>query len=118
VLLHLCAHTTTLTLSLLLLLLSNTLTGGVEDYVHRIGRTGRGDATGKAHTFFTRGDGKYAGELIRVLKGANQEVPAELQALGGRGGGSSGRGGGRGGSRFGGSRGGGRGGGGGFRKKW
>jgi len=26
---------------------------GVEDYVHRIGRTGRAGATGEAYTFFT-----------------------------------------------------------------
>ena len=26
---------------------------GVEDYVHRIGRTGRAGATGKSYTFFT-----------------------------------------------------------------
>ncbi|KAG5176431.1 P-loop containing nucleoside triphosphate hydrolase protein [Tribonema minus] len=97
-------------------------TGGVEDYVHRIGRTARGGATGEAHTFFTRGDSKYAKELIRVLQGANQTVPPELEAMGGRGGGGGFGGGGRGGGnrRFGGS-GGGRGrggGGGGFRKKW
>ena len=26
---------------------------GVEDYIHRIGRTGRAGATGEAYTFFT-----------------------------------------------------------------
>ena len=33
---------------------------GVEDCVHRIGRTARGGAKGEAHTFFTRGDSKNA----------------------------------------------------------
>ena len=41
---------------------------GVEDYVHRIGRTGRAGATGDAFTFFTSGDGKYARELIKLLQ--------------------------------------------------
>jgi ATP-dependent RNA helicase DDX5/DBP2 len=99
---------------------------GVEDYVHRIGRTGRGEASGKAYTFFTAGDCKRASQLIGVLKRAEQEVPDELQRFdrggfggggfgGGGFGGGRGRGGfgGRGGSSFGGGRGGyGRGGGG------
>lgn len=42
----------------------------VEDYVHRIGRSGRAGATGNATTFFTRNDAKHAGELIEVLKDA------------------------------------------------
>jgi ATP-dependent RNA helicase DDX5/DBP2 len=95
---------------------------GVEDYVHRIGRTGRANASGKAFTFFTADDCKRATQLIGVLKRANQEVPADLAKFdrGGFGGGG-GRGGGRGrgGSSWGG-RGGGRGGGsfGGGGRKW
>jgi ATP-dependent RNA helicase DDX5/DBP2 len=95
---------------------------GVEDYVHRIGRTGRAGAKGKAVTFFTQGDSKTATKLVQVLNKAEQVIPPELQAMcrgrfggGGRGGGRGyGRGGGRGyggGNRFGGGRGGGRGGG-------
>jgi ATP-dependent RNA helicase DDX5/DBP2 len=99
---------------------------GVEDYVHRIGRTARAGAIGKAYTFFTSGDAKRAGQLIGVLKRANQVVPPELQkfdyrgssgggfgGFGGRGarGGWGGRGGGRGGGDYWGGRGGGRGGG-------
>jgi len=77
---------------------------GVEDYVHRIGRTARGGAEGKAYTFFTRSDEKRASQLIGVLKRAGQEVPDELQRMdrggGDRGGGGSSRGGfGRGGGR-------------------
>lgn len=82
---------------------------GVEDYVHRIGRTARGSNEGKAYTFFTAGDAKRATQLIGVLKRADQEVPEGLKRYdrgGGGGGGFGGRGGGRGG--FGG-RGGGRG---------
>lgn len=59
---------------------------GVEDYVHRIGRTGRAGATGLAYTFFCDQDAKYAADLIKVLEGANQRVPSELRALVSRGG--------------------------------
>ena len=50
----------------------------IEDYIHRIGRTGRGGKTGKALTFFTDEDKAHAGELIRVLKDADQPVPKEM----------------------------------------
>ena len=51
----------------------------VEDYVHRIGRTGRAGEKGHAHTFFfPQRDKQLAPELIRVLEEANQEVPADL----------------------------------------
>ena len=54
-----------------------------EDYVHRIGRTGRGGATGTSHTFFTIRDKPRAGELANVLREAGVEVPAELLKFGG-----------------------------------
>ncbi|KAM1130182.1 hypothetical protein ACFX13_045701 [Malus domestica] len=60
---------------------------GVEDYVHRIGRTGRAGATGLAYTFFGDQDAKYASDLIKVLEGANQRVPPEVRELASRGGG-------------------------------
>ena len=50
----------------------------VEDYVHRIGRTGRGGATGTSHTFFTDFDKGLAGALVAVLQEAKQEVPQEI----------------------------------------
>lgn len=53
----------------------------VEDYVHRIGRTGRAGAKGIAHTFFTQGDRKCATQLVEVLTKADQEIPQELQAM-------------------------------------
>ncbi|MBA0712432.1 hypothetical protein Golax_011536 [Gossypium laxum] len=59
---------------------------GVEDYVHRIGRTGRAGATGLAYTFFADQDLKHASDLIKVLEGANQLVPAELRDMASRGG--------------------------------
>eukprot|EP01018_Ginkgo_biloba_P021526 Gb_35545 [translate_table: standard] len=54
---------------------------GVEDYVHRIGRTGRAGATGLAYTFFSDQDAKYTQELIKVLEGANQRVPPDLRNM-------------------------------------
>jgi superfamily II DNA/RNA helicase len=51
-----------------------------EDYIHRIGRTGRAGATGRAITLATRADGKYVaaiqkliGKTIPVLEGAGAE---------------------------------------------
>ena len=74
---------------------------GVEDYVHRIGRTGRAGAKGLAHTFFTGKDRKCAQGLVEVMTKAEQEIPAELAAMGRPrfGGRFGGRGGGRGGYR-------------------
>ncbi|KAF7306369.1 hypothetical protein MIND_00428100 [Mycena indigotica] len=42
----------------------------IEDYIHRIGRTGRGGKTGKSITFFTgeNHERALAGELARVLR--------------------------------------------------
>lgn len=54
----------------------------VEDYVHRIGRTGRAGQTGTAHTLFTEQEKHLAGALVNVLNGANQPVPEELKKFG------------------------------------
>jgi ATP-dependent RNA helicase DDX5/DBP2 len=40
----------------------------IEDYIHRIGRTGRAGDTGKSYTFFTENDGANAEDLIEVSK--------------------------------------------------
>ena len=52
-----------------------------EDYVHRIGRTGRSNNTGTAYTFFTHNDANKARDLIQVLEEANQVVNPELVEL-------------------------------------
>lgn len=54
----------------------------VEDYVHRIGRTGRGGADGKAVTLFTEREKPLAGSLQLVLKRAGQPIPDRLAAFG------------------------------------
>ncbi|QPG75194.1 RNA-dependent ATPase [Brettanomyces nanus] len=53
-----------------------------EDYVHRIGRTGRAGHTGIAHTLFTIEEKHLAGALMNVLRAANQPVPDELLQFG------------------------------------
>lgn len=50
----------------------------VEDYIHRIGRTGRAGNTGKAITFFTYDNSFLARDLIKVMREANQEVNEDL----------------------------------------
>jgi len=50
----------------------------IEDYVHRIGRTGRAGKKGNAHTFFQQCDKARAGELVKVLNEASQTVPEEM----------------------------------------
>ncbi|ODV90597.1 hypothetical protein CANCADRAFT_44241 [Tortispora caseinolytica NRRL Y-17796] len=54
----------------------------VEDYVHRIGRTGRAGSSGRAFTFFTVNEKHLSGALINVLKAADQPVPVELMKFG------------------------------------
>jgi len=54
----------------------------VEDYVHRIGRTGRAGQEGLAVTLFTEHDKALSGGLINVLKAAKQVVPEELMKFG------------------------------------
>jgi len=54
-----------------------------EDYVHRIGRTGRAGKTGNVVSFFNiKEDGKKAGALIKILKKNKQEVPQTLLTCG------------------------------------
>ena len=55
----------------------------IEDYVHRIGRTGRAGAKGVAISFFTDKNSKMTRELCTILREANQEVPHQLSGMGG-----------------------------------
>ncbi|KAK0089454.1 hypothetical protein PV326_004479 [Microctonus aethiopoides] len=52
-----------------------------EDYVHRIGRTGRSQRTGTAYAFFTPGNAHKAIDLIQVLEEAKQVVNPKLYDL-------------------------------------
>ncbi len=54
----------------------------IEDYVHRIGRTGRAGKTGLSITFFQPSDKSHAGELQQVIKQAGQTPPEALMKFG------------------------------------
>lgn len=73
----------------------------IDDYVHRIGRTGRAGNTGISTAFFNRGNRGIVRDLIELLKEANQEMPGFLEIIAreGSGFGGGGRGGGRTGGR-------------------
>ncbi|KAJ1975764.1 ATP-dependent RNA helicase ded1 [Dimargaris verticillata] len=77
------------------------LPSDIDDYVHRIGRTGRAGNMGLSTSFFNRGNKNIVRSLISLLTEANQEVPQWLNVVSrentgfGRGGrGGRGRGGG------------------------
>ncbi|KAF4522940.1 hypothetical protein B566_EDAN012635 [Ephemera danica] len=53
----------------------------VEQYVHRIGRTGRAGKLGESHTFIGRKDWSSAKLLIDILEHAKQDVPQELRDM-------------------------------------
>lgn len=55
-----------------------------EDYVHRIGRTGRSDNKGTSYAFFTDNNARQAQDLIKVLQEAKQEIPPKLAEMANR----------------------------------
>ncbi|RLU25948.1 hypothetical protein DMN91_002111 [Ooceraea biroi] len=58
----------------------------IDEYVHRIGRTGRVGNRGKATSFFDPdGDMPLTGDLVKILKQAGQPVPDWLLSGGGGG---------------------------------
>eukprot|EP01132_Coremiostelium_polycephalum_P010951 gene10951-13415_t len=54
----------------------------LEDYVHRVGRTGRAGNKGTAYTFITPDEERYAPSIIKALEQSNTKVPDELARLG------------------------------------
>merc|ERR1719287_125356 len=59
----------------------------IEDYTHRIGRTGRAGHQGLATTMINSNDGSIARDLHDMLRTSNQEAPDFLLGLRGGGGG-------------------------------
>lgn len=53
----------------------------LEDYVHRIGRTGRAGRKGTAYTFISSKEDQYSPSMIKVLQKAGVDPPAELKAM-------------------------------------
>jgi ATP-dependent RNA helicase DDX3X len=82
------------------------LPSDIDDYVHRIGRTGRAGNTGVSTAFLNRGNKNIVRDLVELLREANQEIPTWLETVAHEasfgsgsyrgGGGRGGRGGGRG----------------------
>jgi len=52
-----------------------------EDYVHRIGRTGRAGEVGTAYTFFSTEDKVHARELVQIMRESNQVIDEKLLAI-------------------------------------
>jgi len=53
----------------------------IENYIHRIGRTGRANKKGSSLTYMTIDDARYAKKLRQILEESEQEVPEELIEL-------------------------------------
>jgi ATP-dependent RNA helicase DDX46/PRP5 len=53
----------------------------MEDYVHRVGRTGRAGNKGTAYTFVTPLQEKYALDIMKALKLSGVPVPSDLETL-------------------------------------
>ena len=53
----------------------------IDDYIHRIGRTGRIGQKGKAITFIDGSETKIFGKLVNYLDSQNQRVPNWLREL-------------------------------------
>ncbi|KAI9293939.1 DEAD-domain-containing protein [Neoconidiobolus thromboides FSU 785] len=58
--------------------INHDLPTDLDDYVHRIGRTGRAGNVGVSTSFFNRGNKGVARGLIDLLKEAKQEIPSFL----------------------------------------
>ena len=55
--------------------------GNLDNFVHRIGRTGRAGVKGVAHSLVTEHDLSIVPELVKFLNKTNQEVSSELMEL-------------------------------------
>jgi len=60
------------------LVINYDMSKSIEDYTHRIGRTGRAGKSGVAITLLTKDDAEVFYDLKRMLQAANAEIPPEL----------------------------------------
>ncbi|SPQ92992.1 unnamed protein product (mitochondrion) [Plasmodiophora brassicae] len=65
----------------LILVINYNVPNHYEDYVHRVGRTGRAGTTGWAFTFITPEEERYAPDMVKALEAANLPVSDELRNL-------------------------------------
>jgi ATP-dependent RNA helicase DDX3X len=59
--------------------LPSTAHGGIDEYIHRIGRTGRLGHMGLATSFYNERNDDIAPELVKILMETEQEVPDFLE---------------------------------------
>ncbi|CAF2084346.1 unnamed protein product [Rotaria magnacalcarata] len=57
------------------------LPSDIDEYVHRIGRTGRAGMTGQATSFFNEKNRNIATDLLDILTESHQEVPEWLEGI-------------------------------------
>merc|ERR1719356_1895993 len=53
----------------------------IENYIHRIGRTGRASKKGTSITYMTPDDARFGDKVVAIMKEAGQEIPEELKEL-------------------------------------
>jgi len=53
----------------------------IENYIHRIGRTGRANKKGTSITYMTPDDARFGDKVVAIMKEAEQEIPEELREL-------------------------------------
>ncbi|RKO84209.1 P-loop containing nucleoside triphosphate hydrolase protein [Blyttiomyces helicus] len=53
----------------------------MEDYVHRVGRTGRAGQKGTAYTFITPEQDRFAGDIVKALTLSLKPIPEDLKNL-------------------------------------
>jgi len=58
-----------------------TFPSSLELYIHRIGRTGRGNEGGYAYSFFTKNFAPLASPLVKLLRNCEQKLDPNLLAL-------------------------------------
>lgn len=63
------------------IIINYDLTKDIEEYVHRVGRTGRAGKPGLAITLVTKHDWGKANELVELLEKSGQIVPTELRNM-------------------------------------
>jgi ATP-dependent RNA helicase DDX46/PRP5 len=65
----------------LALVVNYTSPNHLEDYVHRVGRTGRAGKRGTAYTFITPAEEQFSPCLVKALTDAKRPVPAALKTM-------------------------------------
>jgi ATP-dependent RNA helicase DDX46/PRP5 len=63
------------------LVLNYDVPNHLQDYIHRVGRTGRAGNHGTAITFITPEEDQYSPDLVKALKNAKVDLPVKLEEL-------------------------------------